>query len=47
MHAAQLELEHMFGYRPGTAKGMPQLSKLHERDCLEYHAGAEKKSGKK
>ena len=38
MHAAQLELEHMFGYKPGMPKGMPQLSKIHERDCFEYHA---------
>ena len=43
MHGAQVELEHMFGYRPGTAKGMPQLSKVYERDCFEYHAATEKK----
>lgn len=47
MHAAQLELEHMFGYKPGTAKGMPQLSKVHERDSFEYHATTEKKSAGK
>jgi formate dehydrogenase subunit beta len=42
MHAAQLELEHMFGYKPGTKKGKPQLSKVHERDCFEYHVANEK-----
>ena len=43
MHAAQLELEHMFGYKPGMKKGKPQLSKVHERDCLEYHITLEAK----
>jgi len=42
MHAAQLELEHMFGYKPGIKKGRPQLSKMHERDCLEYYVANEK-----
>jgi formate dehydrogenase subunit beta len=45
-HAAQLELEYMFGYKPGTAKGIPQLSKVYERDCFEYRAATKNSESK-
>ena len=43
MHAAQLELEQMFGYKPGNPASRPHLAKLHERDSLEYHVVGKKK----
>jgi len=39
MHALQVELEGMFGYRPGRPKGMPVLAKVNEHEEWEHYYG--------